>query len=203
MDICPRSSTIITTMHMSKSFSRKHFLSLAALAPVALLEACKIPQKTVTAAPVAPPVTPPAVAVASSATAKPPKPPAIAPELVKEFVGKSHGDLERVKVLLAQEPGLLNASWDWGGGDFESGLEAAGHVGNKDIALFLLENGARMNVFCAAMLGRLDLVKATLDAYPVLKNSKGPHGLKLKHHALKGGEDAKAVLAYLESIGAE
>ena len=187
---------------MSKSFSRKHFLSLAALTPMALLEACKTPQKALAAAPVVPPATPP-VAAATSTTTKPPKPPAIPPELVKEFVGKSHGDLERVKALLAQEPGLLNASWDWGGGDFESGLEAAGHVGNKDIALFLLENGARMNVFCAAMLGKLDLVKATLEAYPVLKNSKGPHGLKLKHHALKGGEDAKAVLAYLESIGAE
>ena len=186
---------------MSPSFSRKRFLSLAALAPMALLEACKTPQKTTNALPLAP-ATPP-VAAPTAAAVKPPKPPALAPELVKEFVGKSHGDLTRVKELFAQEPGLLNATWDWGGGDFESGLEAAGHVGNKDIALFLLENGARMNVFCAAMLGRLDLVKATLEAYPMLKKSKGPHGLKLKHHALKGGEDAKAVLAYLESIGAD
>jgi hypothetical protein len=59
-----------------------------------------------------------------------------------------------------------------------------------------------MNIFCAAMLGQLDIVKATLEAFPNLKNSAGPHGLKLKHHALKGGEQAKAVLEYLEKIEA-
>lgn len=31
------------------------------------------------------------------------------PELVQEFVGKAHGDLEAVKKLLTHEPGLLNA----------------------------------------------------------------------------------------------
>ncbi len=96
------------------------------------------------------------------------KPDPIAPELVKEFVGKSHSDLGKVKELLEKEPGLLNSSWDWGGGDFESGLEAAGHVGNKDIANFLLSKGARMNIFCAAMLGRMDIVKAFLDFNPDL-----------------------------------
>lgn len=76
-------------------------------------------------------------------------------------------------------------------------------VGNRDIAEFLLANGARMNIFCAAMLGELKLVKATLKAFPDLKKSAGPHGLTLKHHAPKGGERAKPVLRYLESIGAE
>ncbi|MFN0035395.1 MAG: ankyrin repeat domain-containing protein [Saprospiraceae bacterium] len=124
-------------------------------------------------------------------------------ELVKEWVGKAHSDLARVKELFAQEPRLLNASRDHGGGDFESALEAAGHVGNREIAEFLLANGARMNVFCAAMLGEIKLVKATLKAFPDLKKSAGPHGLKLKHHAQKGGEKAKGVLRYLESIGAD
>ena len=87
--------------------------------------------------------------------------------------------------------------------DFETALEAAGHVGNKEIARFLLEHGARMNIFCAAMLGQLDLVKAILTAFPDLKESKGPHGLQLIHHAKKGGDDAKAVLDYLTSIGAK
>ena len=78
---------------------------------------------------------------------RPQKPPPLDKELVKEFVGKAHSDISRVKELLGQQPGLLNCSWDWGGGDFETGLEAAGHVGNKEIALYLLENGARMNIF--------------------------------------------------------
>jgi hypothetical protein len=134
---------------------------------------------------------------------RPSKPPALQPELVKEFVGKSHNDLKRVKELLTLHPGLLNCSWDWGGGDFETGLEAAGHVGNKEIAEFLLDNGARMNLFCAAMLGKIEIVKATLSAFPALKSSKGPHGLQLIHHATKGAEGAKEVLQYLESIGAQ
>lgn len=124
-------------------------------------------------------------------------------ELVKEWVSKAHSDFARVQELFVQEPQLLNASWDWGGGDFETALEAAGHVGNREIAEFLLAKGARMNVFCAAMLGRLDIVKAVLQAYPELKHSAGPHGLKLIHHANKGGDAAKKVLKYLQKIGAD
>jgi hypothetical protein len=138
----------------------------------------------------------------AAAQDKPQKPPPLDKELVKEFVGKCHSDLNYVKELFSKQPGLLNCSWDWGGGDFETGLEAAGHVGNKDIAQFLLDNGARMNIFCAAMLGKMEIVKSILTAFPHLKNSKGPHGLQLLHHAKKGGEPAKEVLQYLESIGA-
>ena len=134
---------------------------------------------------------------------RPGKPPPLDKELVKEFVGKSHSDLNRVKELFSQQPGLLNCSWDWGGGDFETGLEAAGHVGNKEIAQFLLDRGARMNIFCAAMLGQIEIVKSVLTAFPGLKTSKGPHGLQLLHHAKKGGDGAKEVLQYLESIEAQ
>jgi hypothetical protein len=165
---------------MQKQLSRKRFLALTTSVLIA----------------------PPLFLPAQTTGTKKPKGDPLAADLVKEWVGKAHSDLARVKELFTQEPRLLNASWDWGGGDFESALEAAGHVGNRDIAEFLLANGARMNLFCAAMLGKLDIVKATLDAFPDLKNSAGPHGLKLKHHAMKGGEQAKAVLEYLESIGA-
>jgi hypothetical protein len=64
--------------------------------------------------------------------------------LVHEFVLKAHGDLERVRELFEQEPTVVNAAWDWGGGDWETGLGAASHVGRRDIALFLLEHGARI-----------------------------------------------------------
>ena len=138
----------------------------------------------------------------NNAVAQQQKPPALDKELVKEFVTKCHGDFARTKELFAQQPALLNSAWDWGGGDFETGLEGAGHMGNREIAQFLLDNGARMNIFCAAMLGRIDIVKAFLTAYPNLKSSKGPHGLQLLHHAKKGGEQAKEVLDYLQSVGA-
>jgi hypothetical protein len=123
-------------------------------------------------------------------------------ELVREFVVKGHGDLNRVKELLEQEPQLVNATWDWGGGDFETAIGGAGHMGKIDIAEFLLSKGARMDVFVAAMLGKFNIVKSTLDEFPGLKSSKGPHGLTLLHHATKGGENAKLVLDYLKEIGA-
>ncbi|WP_207632476.1 hypothetical protein [Foetidibacter luteolus] len=130
------------------------------------------------------------------------KPPALPPELVKEFVIAGHGNLEKVKQMLDKEPGLLNACWDWGGGDFETAIEGAGHIGSRDCANYLLQQGARMNIFCAAMLGQLEVVKALLTAYPQLKTSRGPHGLQLLHHAAKGGDDARETLAYLQSLGA-
>lgn len=129
------------------------------------------------------------------------KPPALSPEIVKEFVGKSHSDFDRVREMLENEPGLLQAVWDWGGGDFESALGAGSHVGHRDIALYLLEKGAPVNLFTAAMLGNLTLVKAIAEAYPSQLFSKGPHGLSLMHHAKKGGDEALAVVEYLEKAG--
>ena len=124
-------------------------------------------------------------------------------DLVKEFVSVSHGNFDRVKELLESEPQLLHASHDWGGGDFESGIEAAGHVGNKEIASYLLSKGARYNVYLACMLGHLDTVKNVLTFNSGLLNSKGPHGFTMLHHANKGGDDAKSVVEYLKSLGAK
>jgi hypothetical protein len=120
--------------------------------------------------------------------------------LVEEFVGKAHGDLDRVRALLAQEPALLNASWDWGGGDWETALGAASHMGRRDIAEFLLGQGARGDLFAAAMLGSLEIVKAIVQFDPSVINVPGPHGIPLIRHAIAGGEPAKAVLEYLESL---
>lgn len=126
--------------------------------------------------------------------------PALEANLVQEFVGNSHGDLNRVKELLAQEPALIHACWDWGGGDFETGLGAAAHMGRKDIAEYLLENGARLDLFAAAMLGKLEIVKAALTAFPEALQTPGPHGIPLVAHAKAGGDEALPVLQYLESL---
>ena len=67
--------------------------------------------------------------------------PALEASLVEEFVGNAHGNFARVKELLEQHPNLVNAAWDWGGGDFESAIGAASHMGNKQIANYLLEHG--------------------------------------------------------------
>jgi hypothetical protein len=123
--------------------------------------------------------------------------------LVQEFVGKSHADLEAVKQLLSQEPALVNSAWDWGGGDWETGLGAAAHMGRRDIALYLLENGARLDLFAAAMLGNLEIVKATLETYPEAVNIPGPHGISLLAHAQAGGNDAVQVYEYLSSLSSQ
>ena len=142
----------------------------------------------------------PRTAFSGTAAAQQP-PPSIPPTLVREFVGKAHGDLAATKALLAETPGLLNATWDWGGGDFEMGIGGAGHMGNREIAEFLISQGGRMDIFVAAMLGKLDIVKAMLAAYPGLLHSKGPHGIPLMAHARKGGIPAEPVVAFLESQG--
>jgi hypothetical protein len=129
------------------------------------------------------------------------RPPAIAAELVNEFVRKAHSDVNRVRELLAQEPKLVNACWDWGGGDFESALGAAAHTGRREIAEFLLDSGARMDIFAAAMLGHLDVVKAAITAYPHVRHAPGAHGIPLLAHAKMGGEKALPVLEYLQSLG--
>lgn len=126
--------------------------------------------------------------------------PALEDILVQEFVGNAHGNFARVKELLDQEPNLVNATWDWGGGDFETALGAASHMGNRQIANYLLEHGARLDIFAAAMLGKLGVVKAALEAYPEIVNTPGPHGIPLVAHAEAGGTDAKAVLDYINSL---
>jgi len=134
----------------------------------------------------------------------PPRPPALAADLVKEFVVAAHGNLEKTKTMLTAEPGLVNATWDWGGGDFEQAIGGAGHMGRKDIADFLISQGARMDIFVAAMLGDLDLVKAYLKAQPDQAHARGPHGIPLIAHAQMGAKngvkEASAVVEFLQSI---
>jgi hypothetical protein len=142
-----------------------------------------------------------AVALASTADAQQKeRPPAVPAEMVKAMVIAGHSDMAKVKELLAAEPGLLNASWDWGGGDFESALEGAGHMGNREIALFLISQGARMSIFQAAMLGELEVVQTLIRLHPEAAKSKGPHGITLMRHAEKGGDQAKNVLEFLKAL---
>jgi hypothetical protein len=117
------------------------------------------------------------------------------------MVAVSHGNFERVKVLVGRQPALARACWDWGFGDFEDALGAASHVGNRAIAGYLIANGARPTIFSAAMLGQVEVVKAFVAASPGVQRIKGPHGITLLSHAKAGGSEAVAVLRYLESLG--
>lgn len=120
--------------------------------------------------------------------------------LVQDFVGRAHGDLARVQELQRQHPALVNAAWDWGGGDWETALGAAAHVGRRDIAEFLLSHGARLDVFAAAMLGRLDVVRAAVEGDRSTLHCLGPHGIPLLAHAEAGGAAAAPVVDYLRGL---
>lgn len=130
-----------------------------------------------------------------------PEYPSQAPDDVREIVAVSHGNFDRVRELVARRPELAKATWDWGFGDWESALGAASHVGRPDIANFLIEHGARPDIFTAAMLGNLDAVVAMIVASPGLQNHAGPHSITLLAHARAGGEPAQSVVDYLVELG--
>jgi hypothetical protein len=121
--------------------------------------------------------------------------------LIKEFVGAAHKDFDKVKQMLTETPDLLHAVNNLGAWDWEDAIGAAGHVGHRELTLYLLEKGARPTICVAAMLGKTEVVKAFITAYPYMKNAVGPHRIPLMAHARKGGKDAEPVVEYLKSLG--
>ena len=108
--------------------------------------------------------------------------PAQALELVRETVTVAHGNIARLRTLVGRQQTLAKATYDWGFGDWESALGGASHVGNREIAEYLIANGAQPTIFSAAMLGQLDVVKAFVAASPGIQQVRGPHSLTLLHH---------------------
>lgn len=121
-------------------------------------------------------------------------------QLLQDFVILAHSEFDQVKKLLEREPALINGAIDWGAGDFETALGGASHMGRHDIVEYLLEKGARIDIFCAAMLGQIDAVRSFITLQPALIDAKGPHGFSLHFHAQVGGDRSAAVLDYLQSI---
>lgn len=119
---------------------------------------------------------------------------------IQDFIIYAHSDLEMTKKLLDREPMLINAFMDWGAGDWESALGGACHMGRRDIVEFLLERGARMDIFCATMMGQLEAVKAFLTLQPKLIDARGPHGFNLHFHGQLAGKEAARMVAYLQSV---
>lgn len=120
--------------------------------------------------------------------------------LVKEMVTVAHGNVARVKELVARHPSLAKAAWDWGFGDWEDALGAASHVGSREIAQILLDNGARPTLFSAAMLGQADVLKALIVASPGIEATLGPHSITLLSHAKAGGPAARDTVEYLSTL---
>ena len=126
--------------------------------------------------------------------------PAQPPELVRDLVTVSHFDLNRVKELVGTHPSSVIAAWDWGFGDWETPLGAASHMGNRPIAEYLISKGAPTSLFSAAMLGQLDLLRALVAAQPGIQRIHGPHSISLLAHARMGGDAARPVLEFLQSL---
>jgi uncharacterized protein len=113
---------------------------------------------------------------------------------IREFVIAGHGNLGRVKEMLAADPELLNAGHLWREGDRETAVQAAAHVGNAPIAEYLLAQGAPLAICTAAMLGRRADVEALLAGDPALIHAVGAHGIPLMAHAALSGDAGLAQM---------
>ncbi|MBS1829714.1 MAG: ankyrin repeat domain-containing protein [Acidobacteria bacterium] len=124
--------------------------------------------------------------------------------LVKDWVAKAHQrKLDPMRALLKQSPELIHSSYDWGAGDWEGALQAAAHTGSHDMARFLLDSGARLDLLAAAMLGELAFVKLSLQLLPNSIRLRGAHGIPLLSHAVAGAEPAAPVFEFLLDSGAD
>lgn len=131
--------------------------------------------------------------------------------MVSGIVGASHGNFDKVKQLVKERPELAGAAWDWGFGDWETALGAASHVGRRDIAEFLIANGARPDIFTYTMMGMLKSVQEIIETVPGIQTHNGPHGITLLQHAKNrlenkeitssDADNVKKVIAYLEGLG--
>ncbi len=122
-------------------------------------------------------------------------------ESVRETVGASHGNIARVRELVGARPALAKSAVDWGFGDWESAIGAASHVGNREVAEYLLAHGARPDIFTVAMMGWVDAVRGMVTAQQGVQRLRGPHGFTLAHHARVGGDEAALVREYLDELG--
>ena len=81
--------------------------------------------------------------------------------------------------------------------NYETALEAAVHAGNQQIARFLIEAGAPLDICAAAMLGMTAKVREFLAADPESLHAVGAHGIPILFIIAAGGsrEVAEIFLA--------
>lgn len=115
---------------------------------------------------------------------------------VKDFVEAAHGDLPKVQRMLEEEPQLLEMP-----NGSETALGAACQMRRVDIIQYLLEQGAKMNISAACVLGLTERVTDFLAHDPLLLNK----GDKQSHnkHPVYFAEHQPETLALLKSRGAK
>lgn len=112
-------------------------------------------------------------------------------ELVAQFVGNAHGNLDAVKEMLREHPELLNAVWQEAN---ETAIQAATQTGQRDIAEFLISHGAPVDICTAAMLGDEIRVAEFLKQDASLAHAKGSHEYPVLYHAALSGNTRIADL---------
>jgi len=112
-----------------------------------------------------------------------------------------HGNLEKVRKMLAERPDLLNTAYAWNENDHETAIQAAAQVGNASVAKYLLEKGAPLEICTAAMLGNKEDVERRIRDNPGNINSTGAHGIPLLTHAAWSGN--LELVRYLVRNGAK
>ncbi len=118
------------------------------------------------------------------------------PDQIRDFVIAAHGNLPRVREMLAEHPGLLNLRHQWSQDNSETAIQAAAQVGSVPVVQYLLDHGAPLDICTAAMLGRKDVVEQMLDENPALINARGAHGIGLMAHAAMSSNLALAQMLY-------
>ena len=117
-------------------------------------------------------------------------------DLIREFVIAGHGNLNKVKQMLAEHPNLLNASYKWGENDHETAIQAAAQLGNVPIAEFLLSKGAPLEICTLAILDRVDDLREQLDLDPENVKAVGAHAIPLLPHTVWSSNVNAVRLAY-------
>lgn len=117
-------------------------------------------------------------------------------ETINEFVVASHFDFPKVQSMLAEQPALLNENAEW----IETPIQAAAHVNNREIAEWLLAQGAPLDICTATMLNRADDVHAMLEEDPEMIDDTGAHNIPLMYFAVLS--DNPELAAFLAEKGA-
>ena len=122
--------------------------------------------------------------------------PQIESGLVKQFVIAGHSNLDKVKEMLAAQPALINAAWDWGGGSLRTTRSAAPRTLRpaRHQRFLPQESNARMDLFAAAMLSHRHHSAAPKHFARAGSSQNSAHP-----YAEKGGADSVVVVEFLRA----
>lgn len=118
-------------------------------------------------------------------------------EIIDQFVGNAHGNIEVVRDLLSKYPSIINANASWD----ETAIQAAAQTGQVEIVKHLLDYGAEYDICTAAMLGNLGCVQDHLKEDMNRVHARGAHGIPLLYFpVIHGRQD---IADYLLRQGAD